>query len=261
MGAGGRAARRRLRARMPAAAAAMPAALAATSGRTIAAARRRMTRRGMARRRMAWRRMSRRRMGRRRIRRRRRTRRHRRRRRARRRRCRHARARWRRGHRRRRRARRRRGRSRGLRRRRGRSDGLRGRRLLRRSLCPCFRLGLRGLGRGLLRRTLLGGDFQLLARRRRLFRFLGLLRFSFLRLLRHHRPPDRSAVAITRGRPDRLGAGRSCDRIGHHLRTIRPTVRPRFPASSKPPASDRLSPSRSARSDGQPGSRCPPRSG
>jgi hypothetical protein len=216
---------------------------------------------------MARRRMRRRRVGRRRVRCRRwwrrRTRRHR---------CR-ARARCRRGHRRCRRTRRRwcdraRGRwSSRLRSRRGRrscghrSGGrLRGSRLLRlRGLSGFLRRLLRSLLGCLLGGALLGYDL-LLARRRGLLRLLAFLRFLRLRLFRHDRPPDRSAVC--RSRTARITRrGPTVATIPSVVLRSNREVRPPALASSKPPASDRRSPSRSARSDGPLACRYPPRSG
>jgi len=119
---------------------------------------------------------------------------------------------------------------------------------------------LRRLFRGFLRRTLLGGDLDAaLFPRRGCLPRLGLFSFLRFRLLRHDRPPDRSAAYRSR-------ATRRSPRLVRQLRSLFPRTRPNarfrpYPlAFSKPPAPGRRSPSRSARPDGQPGSRCPQRS-
>ena len=162
---------------------------------------------------------------------------------------------WRRGRTRRRRSRRRRGlgsrSSRGLPRRSLGSRAL-ARRFLRR-LC-CFL-------RCLLREALLGGDFHpaALARRCRLFRRLAP--FRLLRSLGHDRPPDRSPVQRSRAAGRIASARAAAATDSSPLPRSDVTLGPRPLASSEPPASDLLSPNRSARSDAPPECPCPPRSG
>jgi hypothetical protein len=80
------------------------------------------------------------------------------------------------------------------------------------------------------------------------FDFFAMIDLPIVRL-----PTDRAPPAV------HLGSCGNCDRLFH---PIRPNARFRpYPlASSAPPAPGRRSPSRSARPDGQPEFRCPPRS-
>src|SRR5580658_466195 len=85
--------------------------------------------------------------------------------------------------------------------------------------------------------------------------FFAFFAFDFFAMI------DLPIVRLPRDRAPPHHALRNCDR--HYISVIRSNlaVRPCLLASSRPPASGRRSPSRSTRSDGPPGYRCPPRSG